>query len=291
LKKKIQQISKLKLTSGLLGAEALAKIASEADIIRELGCLENGEEVPCAVPKEDVPVPSFSEADAETGPSEAELPPLERPLSEAVQDRTSIPTSADDGQRTLGDLAVSNVSVGTERDVILPDSWEELVDDSEKPDVSHMVLDAPNSTEACVQIAKHAEIAAEAIGDNNAHTVDTCVEPHVSVSSGIVENMLDTGEEAMHVLTSTAGNSRNHHSRFRKDLVNLNKAVPKWLKQEECGTITRSMIIERILRSPPAQHLKSASIGFQEDRFVHDILSRAHGQRCLHGAGSNQAVV
>merc|ERR1712039_1020005 len=79
----------------------------------------------------------------------------------------------------------------------------------------------------------------------------------------------DADDNRLNVCKGIQGSSQGHHSRFRKDLINLSKAVSRWLKQEERGAITRTKIVGRILGSPAAQHLKDIHGNeFQEERFV-----------------------
>jgi len=68
---------------------------------------------------------------------------------------------------------------------------------------------------------------------------------------------------------------RGRRSRFRKDLVNLNKAVAKWLKKEAAGNHTRDETIEKISTSDVAKqlHLLHGS-GFDEEEFVRSALGR-----------------
>lgn len=46
------------------------------------------------------------------------------------------------------------------------------------------------------------------------------------------------------------------HSRFRKDIVNFNKAVTKWLRQEQNGEVGHSEVLDRILNSTIAHQLR-----------------------------------
>merc|ERR1712232_1091469 len=70
--------------------------------------------------------------------------------------------------------------------------------------------------------------------------------------------------------------SRGRQSRFRKDLINLNKAVAKWLQQEDSGEISRDTLLDCIAKSPAVQHLRNRqSHNFDEHKFVFDLLSRA----------------
>jgi hypothetical protein len=73
------------------------------------------------------------------------------------------------------------------------------------------------------------------------------------------------------------------HSRFRKDLVNLNKAIAKWIRQERSGEISYSKVIERIGDSRVAQHLsKLHGCEFDKDRFIQDALKRAAREKTEH---------
>lgn len=75
------------------------------------------------------------------------------------------------------------------------------------------------------------------------------------------------------------------HSRLRKDLVNLNKAVVKWLAHEEIGVLTRAKLMERIRTSAAARRLREAhGDGFQEEKFAHQALDRATEARAREGA-------
>lgn len=69
---------------------------------------------------------------------------------------------------------------------------------------------------------------------------------------------------------------RGAHSRFRKDLVNLNKAVPKWLRQVEVGEVTHDQVLQNIKGSIVAQKLRKLhGDEFDENCFVNDVLARA----------------
>lgn len=66
------------------------------------------------------------------------------------------------------------------------------------------------------------------------------------------------------------------HSRFRKDMVNFNKAVTKWLRQENKGEITHSLVLHKIVNSSVAQQLRVLhGPDFNEDRFVQDTYEHA----------------
>merc|ERR1719464_275220 len=78
------------------------------------------------------------------------------------------------------------------------------------------------------------------------------------------------------------------HSRLRKDLVNLNKAVVKWLAHEEIGVLTRAKLMERIRTSAAARRLREAhGDGFQEEKFAHQALDRATEARARASAAKS----
>lgn len=66
------------------------------------------------------------------------------------------------------------------------------------------------------------------------------------------------------------------HSRLRKDLVNLDRATSKWLRQERDGRLNLGELVERIRSSPAAQQLRTAhGQNFREEEFVEGVLARA----------------
>jgi len=70
------------------------------------------------------------------------------------------------------------------------------------------------------------------------------------------------------------------HSRLRKDLVNLNKAVIKWLGHEEIGVLTRAKLMERIRTSTAARQLCEAhGDRFRREEFECLALNRAIAAR------------
>lgn len=70
------------------------------------------------------------------------------------------------------------------------------------------------------------------------------------------------------------------HSRLRKDLVNLNKAVIKWLTHEEIGVLSRAKLMERIGTSSAARGLcETYGDRFRKDEFVNLALDRALAAR------------
>merc|ERR1712050_741831 len=71
---------------------------------------------------------------------------------------------------------------------------------------------------------------------------------------------------------------RGRHSRLRKDLINLNKAVAKWLRQADIGTVAPSEISTRIMSSSAAKVLQGLhGENFDQVRFVQEVLERSGG--------------
>lgn len=69
---------------------------------------------------------------------------------------------------------------------------------------------------------------------------------------------------------------KGRHSRFRKDLVNFNKALKKWIRKEELGEVSNSQVQEYIRNSHVAEHLRDLhGQDFDEDKFVQDALAGA----------------
>merc|ERR1712032_1167859 len=66
------------------------------------------------------------------------------------------------------------------------------------------------------------------------------------------------------------------HSRFKKDLTNLNKATVKWLKQHSEGHIDLADVVGRIRSSPAAKHLREMhGEEFRQEEFVEEVIARA----------------
>jgi hypothetical protein len=69
------------------------------------------------------------------------------------------------------------------------------------------------------------------------------------------------------------------HSRSRKDLVNLNKAVTRWLQHVVEGELLLTQVTQRIKESKVAQTLASAQgIHYDENRFVASVLDAARSK-------------
>jgi len=100
------------------------------------------------------------------------------------------------------------------------------------------------------------------LAENEELVVSTCIS---------VEDIASAELDADHPCAGKSG-----HSRQRKHLVNLNKAVVKWQKSVERGTLARETMLERIRASPAAAHLQAVhKDGFEDEKFVQDVLSRA----------------
>merc|ERR1712232_1000613 len=88
--------------------------------------------------------------------------------------------------------------------------------------------------------------------------------------------------------TATGLGRGSGHSRFKKNLVNLNKATAKWLKQESAGLINLEDLIGRIRASPAAQHLRNVyGVDFRQEQFVEEVIMRAKGDLPLQRGKSS----
>jgi len=74
----------------------------------------------------------------------------------------------------------------------------------------------------------------------------------------------------------SVGGPRSRHSRLHRDLKNLNKAVAKWLGQEERGELARDELVAKIKQSAAAQQLRFLhGDDFEEEGFVGEVLGRS----------------
>eukprot|EP00929_Paragymnodinium_shiwhaense_P023985 TRINITY_DN14890_c0_g1_i1.p1 TRINITY_DN14890_c0_g1~~TRINITY_DN14890_c0_g1_i1.p1 ORF type:complete len:1027 (-),score=244.49 TRINITY_DN14890_c0_g1_i1:320-3400(-) len=81
-----------------------------------------------------------------------------------------------------------------------------------------------------------------------------------------------------------AGSKVGRQSRFRKDLINLNKAVQRWLKRELTKEMSRAETISCVQQSPVVLHLQEVQGGaFCFDSFLAALLHR--GQATIESRG------
>lgn len=105
--------------------------------------------------------------------------------------------------------------------------------------------------------------------------VEDCAERDVAE----VVNVSDDGASTNARLTN------GRHSRFRKDIVNFNKAVTKWLRQEQNGEIGHSEVLGRILNSTVAHKLRVVHGNrFDENQFIQDAIKHGARKRGTNGA-------
>eukprot|EP00746_Dinoflagellata_sp_MGD_P163629 gnl/MRDRNA2_/MRDRNA2_91783_c0_seq1.p1 gnl/MRDRNA2_/MRDRNA2_91783_c0~~gnl/MRDRNA2_/MRDRNA2_91783_c0_seq1.p1 ORF type:complete len:908 (+),score=194.82 gnl/MRDRNA2_/MRDRNA2_91783_c0_seq1:108-2831(+) len=65
------------------------------------------------------------------------------------------------------------------------------------------------------------------------------------------------------------------HSRLRKDLINLNKAVSKWIRKEKAGDMSKNQVIEIIRDSKVVKHLRKVHGAlFREDEFIQKLYEQ-----------------
>jgi ATPase subunit of ABC transporter with duplicated ATPase domains len=136
-----------------------------------------------------------------------------------------------------------------------PESWEELVVNDAPQTWEDLAMCEDASTIACPQVEMASETASENMSSNQK-------------SEKSLEKDGDRGQ--------SVGHGSSNHSRFRKDLVNLNKAVAKWLRQESMGEISHASVEEKIRNSVVAKQLREKNgTGFREEDFVRDALKQA----------------
>jgi ATPase subunit of ABC transporter with duplicated ATPase domains len=147
------------------------------------------------------------------------------------------------------------------------DSWEEAANsDASTAD--------PDSIEENARL-DDAESVAEW---NEADDASSCFKNCSEGSRCEVANCADVMPQLQHckMIVKDKGSKDGRHSRFRKDLVNLNKAVIKWLRQETQGEMTESQVADRIRNSSVAQQLRALhEQEFDEDLFVQNALGHA----------------
>jgi len=86
---------------------------------------------------------------------------------------------------------------------------------------------------------------------------------------GFTDENEATGSTIETLLDASSKGSGGHHSRFRKDLINLNKAVSKWIRKEKKGDMTKEQVIETIRESKVLRHLRDLHGAlFKEDEFI-----------------------
>jgi ATPase subunit of ABC transporter with duplicated ATPase domains len=77
-----------------------------------------------------------------------------------------------------------------------------------------------------------------------------------------------------------AGSKRSdggRHSRLRKDLVNLNKAVSKWIQKEKTGEMSKIQVLEAIRASRVLRELREVhGTLFREDEFIEKLYLQRH---------------
>jgi hypothetical protein len=146
-------------------------------------------------------------------------------------------------------------------------SWEEAADS----DASTV---EPGSMEDKERL-DDAEAAAEW---NEADDTSSCLKNCSERSRCEIADCVDVTPQLQHcrLIEKDLGSKDGRHSRFRKDLVNLNKAVIKWLRQESQGEMRESQVADRIRNSSVAQQLRALhGQEFDEDLFVQNALMHA----------------
>jgi len=156
----------------------------------------------------------------------------------------------------------------------IADSWEEQEGQTVRSnDFDNNGLD---SVSAAVDMPDRQKEDNVACAKQNMVEVGQTSSQIADVRGNCEEHVPEYWEDRVCVALAESAHCKGNHSRFRKDLVNLNKAVARWVKQEQFGNITRCELEDRIKNSPVVRSLRSSKGSeFQEDEFVVDLLSRA----------------
>jgi ABC-type multidrug transport system ATPase subunit len=126
---------------------------------------------------------------------------------------------------------------------------------------SDATTEAPDASDGVEMVNTEAE-------ERLAKCITVCNVPNAQISSMVDFESLTAGGQY-----SLEHGRHGHHSRFRKDLVNLNKAVRKRMQN---GSLAGDQLIEFIKASAVGKHLRIAhGEHFDESRFVQDVLSCA----------------
>jgi hypothetical protein len=151
------------------------------------------------------------------------------------------------------------------------------------PVQSRLVTISDRPSEAVAQQQTRPELAAfpsipERWDDEDGDALAT--EAQSSSSEQITHLVQDTGFERRSRFDGEhrprALGKASNHSRLRKDLVNLNKGVAKWLAKEGEGLLTRDDVFQRIRSSAAARHLAETHEGaYQEMEFIQNAITRA----------------
>lgn len=117
---------------------------------------------------------------------------------------------------------------------------------------------------------------------------EKCLDEAESMSQGH-SGTGQTPESSEKSLDGAESKARGH-SRFRKDLVNLNKAVTKWMQQEDRGELSYAEILLRVKNSTVANHLRAChGSDFEEDRFLQEVLHQSE-QAAVRGGSVRRSV-
>jgi len=185
---------------------------------------------------------------------DAKLSDSAMPGGSDVADRKS---TQDRNAQLVPPEVIVNMASSTPIEDVLPASWEDLEDCSD--DLGLVAVQAFESQdvqrETCMVISEitlnsnQKKLRLESSSCDQTYTTDGHVHPK---------------------------QCDGKHSRFRKDLVNLNKAVTKWIRQEQAGLTSRKEIVEKIKESSVARQLRTLhGEDFDPDRFVQEAINRS----------------
>lgn len=158
-----------------------------------------------------------------------------------------------------------NVAEHGKEDV--PDDWEEHANSSAPTDVPDNWEEYDSSSPPTPKgsSVENMPVLPESDASPEASSLGTSQSSSAPALHVTVEALLD----------SSSKEGGGHRSRLRKNLVNLNKAVSKWIRKEKAGEMSKSQVIETIRASKvliELRHLHGPL--FREDEFIHKLYTQ-----------------
>jgi len=139
---------------------------------------------------------------------------------------------------------------------------------------THLLLDVPDNWE------EYDSSSPPTPKGSSVENMPVLPESDASPEASSLGTSQSSSAPALHVtvealLDSSSKEGGGHRSRLRKNLVNLNKAVSKWIRKEKAGEMSKSQVIETIRASKvliELRHLHGPL--FREDEFIHKLYTQ-----------------
>lgn len=212
--------------------------------------------LPMATLRQETASPILPMATSKQEQVEKSVLPMVTPKHEQVEETSLELPVASENCAVCGEVSVMKVSEDN-----VPDDWEQHAIASTPtnvPDNWEEYASSAPQTPKCVSVD-----TMSATSHATSHDPIDIPEKQESTSSG-VEAWLDafSGSEA-------------RHSRLRKDLINLNKAVSKWIRKEKAGQMSKNQVIETIRGSNVLRNLRELhGTLFREEEFIQKIYEQ-----------------